>query len=300
MSKINETEDTSRMESALIYPFAWGAEKVIDTLPDWKAYGVLPEFYTALKGGGRDAANFTRHKHGLNMLDLPDHCFGFQNAYSILNFSGGILDTEEAYTFRRNDNGLETPIDYKSPERHPTVAMLQFTGEDSIDKEPARGDQTVRAMVDPKGRTGDFIRAHCLAEVTDGDTRRAPDPTRYEPQYSEHEAFLIGQIGKRTMVATTPRGAVYKYEAPSKWQKFGTYMRMDMRYTVRNAPIEFLGLEKLNVFRGLPLQRMLSGLAAGTIGSEQEDYTPALTPQGIPVRGDGYINPIARYLQRYK
>ncbi len=300
MSKINKEKHISRMESALIYPLAWGTERIISALPDWNAYGVGPEFYTALKGGGRDAANFTKHKHGLNMLDLPEHCFGFQNAYSILNFPGGILKTEEVYTFRRNDNGLETPIDYKSPDRQPTTAQLQMMGEGSIDKELAVGGAIVKAVLSGKGRRGDFIRAKCLHELTDGDTSRAPDPTGYEPQYSEHEAFLIGQIGKRTMVATTPHGAVYKYEAPSKWQKFETYLRMDLRYSIRNAPIEWMGLEKLKIFQGLPLQRMLQGLAAGTIGSEQEDYVSSFTPQHLPIRADGNINPIARYLESYQ
>ncbi|MBN2330721.1 MAG: hypothetical protein JXC85_02800 [Candidatus Aenigmarchaeota archaeon] len=300
MSQINDLKDTSRMESALKFPIAWAAEKVVDAMPAWHAYGILPEFYTSMKGGLWEAANMTKHKHGLNMLDLPKHCGGFQNLYSVLNFPSGILNTEEVYTFRRNDNGLETPIDYRSPSRQPSAMQLQQEGEQSIDNELEFGNSLVKSLLDPKARRGDFIRAQCVAELTDGDTSRAPDPTGYLPQFSEHELFLCGQIGNRTLVASTPHGAVYRYRAPSKLQKFETYLRMDMRYTIRNAPIEWLGLEKLKVFKGLPLQRVLQSLAAGTIGSEQEDYISSMTPQGLPVRMDGYINPIARYLPRYK
>lgn len=300
MSKINQEKEISRMQSALTYPFAWAAERFADMLPDWSGYGIGPEIYEALKGGARDAANFTRHRHGINMLDLPKHCFGFQNAYSVLNFPGGILKTEEVYTFRRNDNGLETPIDYRSPKRQPSTLQLQLEGEQSIDKELSVGGQLVKAVLDPEGRRGDFIRAKCLSELTDGDAQKAPDPTGYEPLFSRHEAWLIGQIGKRSLVATTMNGAVYKYEAPTRMQKLETYVRTDLRYSIRNAPIEWMGLENLKVFRGLPLQRMLTGLTKGTLDAEQEDYASGFTPELLPIRADGITNPIARYLPTYK
>lgn len=300
MSKINPDNDISRMQSALTYPIAWAVERFSDMLPDWNGYGVLPELYEAMKGGVNEAANFTRHRHGINMLDLPHHCFGFQNAYSVLNLADGILKTKEVYTFRRNDNGLETPIDYKSPERQPTTGQLQFLGEQSIDKEIAVGGQLVKSILGPEGRRGDFMRAKCLAELTDGDAQKAPDPTGYEPLFSRHEAWMIGQIGKRSIVATTPHGAVYKYEAPSKLQKLETYVRTDLRYSIRNAPIELMGLENLPVFKGPPLQRMLTGLTKGCLDAEQDDYAPGYTPDHLPLRADGVINPLARHLPTYR
>lgn len=300
MPGMRQEEPISRMQSALTYPIVWATEKLVNAMPDWNDYGLGPEVYTALTGGAKDAANFTRHKHGLNLLDLPKHCLGFQNAYSVLNFAGGILKTTEMYTFRRNDNGLETPFEYASPTRTPTIPELQVKGEGSIDNELAIGGAVVKAMIGGDGRRGDFIRSKCIGEMTDMDATRIPDPSKYEPLVSGHEAWMMGQIGNRTLVATTANGQVYRYEAPSKWQKLETYTRMDLRYSFRNAPIEWLGLEKLNVFKGLPLQRMLMALAAGTIQSEQADYVSTFTPQNIPVRSDGIINPVARYMQSYQ
>jgi hypothetical protein len=68
----------------------------------------------------------------------------------------------------------------------------------------------------------------------------------------------------------------------------------DFRYTFTNAPIQWLGLE--DIFKGLALQRLYTGIAKNSIRASQEDYMRyGMTPLG-PRRSDGYVNPIFRYI----
>ena len=284
-----------KMDSVLMLPISWAAEKMFRALPEWKAYGLFPEAYTALKGGFKEAFNFEKHFHGQNLGDLPDNV-GFQNAWSIANFAGGVTKVEYVYTFRRDVDGLETPIAYKTHSTGtPTDAQLSELGEKSINKEEQIGSMIMDRLVNHKSIiNGDFERAGCMGEITDMDSKQAPDPTAFEPIYASHEIFLTGQKGERTKVTTTTNGQVWAYKVITPMQKLETYTRTDLRYTMRNWPIEKLGLE--NMFEALGLQRMLTSLAAGTTKAEQDDYVQVYGPGGIPIRSDGIRNPFSSYL----
>jgi hypothetical protein len=292
------------MQSALALPIAWGAEQVFRQLPEWNAYGVLPEIYTALSGGLTELANVEKHIHGGRLLELPKN-IGYQNLWPMINFAGGATKLKCIYTFRNGTTGAESPIEFDAVgmanKPSCTTPYLVQVGEGSVGNEKKFAETAISAMGSNPGSRGDFERAQCYGELYDMDPKKAPDPTGYFPLVRGHEIWLTGQIGKRTKVANTPSGEVFRYDKPGGWDLFKTYTRMDARYTVRNFPIEKLGVEtELQRRDPLAIQRLLLSLSHGVRNSEQDDYVSSwiTTPDGrrFPRRSDGIINPVALYM----
>jgi hypothetical protein len=269
-----------------------GAQKI----PEWKATGLLPEIYTAYRGGIREAAEQYAHMQGNRTFKLPGWA-GFQNLYPIMKFGGGSTDISRFYTFRRSDTGRETPIEYESQHRGPRNFLeLAKAGEGSVDREDVVGSNTIQHMLGPKNQRGEFYRALCLAEITDMDEKRVKSPEQFAGQYAAYEVFLGGQIGERVVVQSTPSGDIIQYEMPTRMDKLKTYTRLDWRYTMRSMPIRALRFEDMPLFKGASLQRMTENIVDGTIKSEMQDQVSGYNAAGRPLRADGYLNPISRYM----
>jgi hypothetical protein len=218
---------------------------------------------------------------------LPDNV-GFQNLYSVYKFKNGATKTRCIYTFRRSDTGLETPIAFDSDSIQMSETDLINIGENSIGREDVIGRNFMTAASGGNNVNGEYVRAKCIGEITDLDSPHAPDPTRLLPLYATHDVWLTGQVGQRRKIRDTPHGEIYAIEEASGRDKLISNARMDARYTIRNAPIEWANLEEVPDFKGLPAQRMFEALAVGVIRSEEHDYGD--------YRSDGTRNPVAPYL----
>ncbi|UCD02940.1 MAG: hypothetical protein JSV63_04115 [Candidatus Aenigmatarchaeota archaeon] len=289
--------DAGRVGGLGKYILSAMVENGVRATPEWVGHGVIEEAYTALRGGIIEAANQYKHSHGLDVGKF--NILGFQNLYPVvMKFGEGLLDIDEFYTYR-DPTGRETPIAFAGQNMpQPGLGRLIHIGENTPGNEKTIGGTTVRTMLDVEHRNGDFLKANGMGEITSMDSKKVMDPTVFTDIYARHQVWLAGHEGERSVLSPTPNGGqIVRYRMPTAIENFKTLLRLDLRYSVRNMPLNALSLEDLPRFRGEPLQRMLGNIARGTVISEQTDYsTYGFGPTGIPFRSDGYLNPVAQYL----